>query len=1731
MKKGMKKILAVILAVSMLFSSGCLSVRADEPVREEDADATLMDAETDAPEEAAADVDEDSEDYQAVKAQYDALDDYDNISILQDITFPSGSGGVTITYQSSQEGVLTSAGHIVSQVLVDTPVVVTATLTKNDVTMTRNLRIVILTVHDPDEVAAELGERSRTRMLELCENTAEYFQTSGQIARNADQMKPGQRSQDSLNEFRREIEECRTVKNGNLAAQRLLQAGIAFIESVQTDNTPKEGEEKKSAYREQGRDLVYSTYRARLEGYVFKAKGLLLINPELHPLAAKNVLEQQIARSERVLQEGYEHPYVKTREFDTNMDDDAIQYTTDIRKFICNFNDDQGWRYGMMRAIDWYQQSDVLSDYYGIMEADTNFATVVTPKSVGSSASSDLSVGGEGEQAQYAYAQFDLSKVPESFVDARLAIGGGQGYLDFYLGKNYTWPNVTVKNLFSQNKLKDQQPAGHYNYIFDTAQDLSGIRRYPYVTNAAATAASKSDKTLTLTIGGMDGESVHLYGNASATLPLTLQFQLDTVDRLALQKECEKQIKLKEELVTADVVGYEQKSTETVGMYSQAAIDALRESIDQLRSIYKDNTVSPFTVGIALADVHTKYRELRDSICIRTQVEPNSTVFYAEDELKEFRNTFKADPTFLDIKENVDKNEMSTVREMAEATGMNGSVEKYNALLDKYPAWSTTEYGITTPEGTEKAYITLTLDGRDNETNVNGIGHAWVDNLTAHKTVDGKDISLTLPNPSFEDGSDTVVDGKTVRSKVDKWTSKVTGNGKTSVYNRLNDGYGLAASGNYSLYMENPDRDSSVTWTSATFDIDNAQSYTFYLTVRNIGVMEYQGITMQIHYLDKDGQETGISPEIYNKTKSYTYSFTSTPNILMQQAAICYQVTNDRTYAEYAKHFLSIFMNDHLQGTQTWQIHNYRPNGIDAYGAVQAGRNASSIANTYSIIRNVDGLYEDEEREYLMRQFELLTDMLMDLRDRTEITEDDNEGWGGNWEMDEAAGAAQIAIAALDDGTGHAHLDYSVQYIDNGRRVNEEQMKNVYRDDGGYPESIRYHVECTQKYLILAKAYRNLINFDMFADPTYRLSKALEFMVNQQTPAYSGNGGRISYPPIGDDSQSDGNAFFLCGLYYDEIYKLDPALGLKLYVTWVRAGRPLPGLWNGEQSYAQLFFGRTLDLSEYDDQWAQVLNLKTSDATTEWGNYIMRNNFDSKETYISFNNFKNAIAHGHYDQMSFIMYADNVPLVVDPGINSYWDSHWYRETPAHSLLQFDRNGGFYAGGPGSSVNKDWFTSDYMDYISAQNPDGNWTRNFAFWKGGFEAVVIWDKVTPGTVTRSNYTLSTAKTYADGGITFDGTNKFTAKCFNNIDLELTFLKGNPESYEVEASHAASGTLPVRANADDPVVDVLRVTSAVREDYFTVLFPKTAARGSLDVKTLYQEDGVTVAGLTHSAGNKLYVAVNNGTEDKTVEVVNQSLVNARTGSVVTGSSVRIPAGEILIMYPQGQNNATFTGTTTSGSGSGNSASGGATITGGGMTGSAGNQSGNTETKPDDGAQMPAADASAQVYRNMAAGQKGSIAIPSDPNVNVQLVSSKPEIASVSQSGDIRALKAGKTDIGIYVTKGGVTTKTTITLKVVNKKKVPGTVRALGSVVTTDAGTPVTELTKEMSVNETSSFRIVKDGSAKVSYSVKNSGIARVSDNGTITAKKAGTTRVIAKVSLNGQVQKYRILLTVEK
>lgn len=221
-------------------------------------------------------------------------------------------------------------------------------------------------------------------------------------------------------------------------------------------------------------------------------------------------------------------------------------------------------------------------------------------------------------------------------------------------------------------------------------------------------------------------------------------------------------------------------------------------------------------------------------------------------------------------------------------------------------------------------------------------------------------------------------------------------------------------------------------------------------------------------------------------------------------------------------------------------------------------------------------------------------------------------------------------------------------------------------------------------------------------------------------------------------------------------------------------------------------------------------------------------------------------------------------------------------------------------------------------------------------------------------------------------------------------------------------------------------------------------------------------------------------------------------------------------------------------------NTGSSGGGFIGGGSASSGGNSSGGTsdnDSNTDDSSNTgdtintPAADASARVYRNIAVGQKGKIKTSSAIGAAIQFKSSNKSIATVSDAGVVTALKSGKVNISVYVTKDGVTTKTTIRLTVKNKKKVPTAIRNLGEVKTTAEGTPVTIVTKSMKVKAKSTFKVAKTGNVKVTYSANNSKIVSVTSAGKITAKKAGTTNVIAKVTVNGQMQEYRVKVTVTK
>lgn len=1661
-----------------------------------------------------------SSDYSTVKTAVNEFAAYDGKSIINDIVFPEVSG-VTCTITSSNEKVLTKDGEVVTQVAQDTPVILTATFKKGAVQMTQQISVIVLAVTgEADEYGLKLGENSRRRMYEYCKEVLTDY--SSNLAASESVQEAGQRTQASYDEFKTEVEAANKMENGTYAANRMMQAGIRFIESAKIDNNAIEGEDEKPGSRNIGRKLIYSIYRSRLEGYVFRAESLLRIDSELYPQEAKNALQQQIDRAKRSLDGTFEIPIIANREFATYLDDQTIQYVTDTNRptSACNFT---GWSWGIVRAMEHYLESNTLRDAYINVDAKVQYATQISPDfSNLKSAMESISIGGADEDATYAYLQFDLNNVTATFREARLRVQGSAGaWYDLYVDEeNPVWSDVTSDKIFDDStpRFADAN-AGHF-YLYGSSG--SSPICYSYLTSAVGKVMDSEDKILTLAMGRMDGgASKTIAGTANSAVAnrVGLELQLDIVDRAVLKSECE-EILEKEKALVRGLNGYTEMSSDTVGQYSQETIDAVNAAIDELEGIYNDATISPIKIGAAVATLYSTVRDMRDSICMRTMVEDGATVFYGENEMDTFRETYASSQEYLDIKNDVDGNRMETVDKFYHALGMNGSVDEYNELLDNYPSYETVNLSVTPPAGTKQMEISIALDGRDNETLLNGAGHVWADNLIIQRTDDDGVIQyIQVPNGSFEEGTDkSKEDVSGLNRTVTNWTATTTGNGIAKVYNKNVYGNGYAHAGNYSIYMENPDENSSVTWTSKKFDITEDQcsvGWKAKLYVRNMQIFEYRGAQLSIKCYDEEGNLLLERGPAYTTYKSYTYPFTANPGVLMQEAAICYMVNQDKKYAEYAKKFMTIFLNEHLQGTFYWKIYAWRPNGgLDNYGSVQEGRNAAGIANAYSAIRNVEGLYSDEEREYLLDQLSVLLDHIMDVRDRMELRTED-EWWGDNWTMDEASGTSQLAIAFANE------LDYAIQYFDNGKRINQEQMVGGFRADGGWGEPIRYHVETIDKYCILAKAYRNSMAEDMFLDPSYNLAKALQFMMQEQTPPFVN--GNIGYPPHGDDSMTDGNAFASCGLYYDEVYRTDPELGIKLYCTWVRAGRPIPSFWSCEENYMQMFFGGSIDLSEYDNKTAETLDLKSSDYTKYWGNFIMRNGFTTgKETYLSFENSERGLGgHAHMSQLSMMMYADNVPLVIDPGIVTYTNIWPWHGQEAHSMVQWG-NG---AWGVTKSKQVDWYTSDAMDFVAGK--DGLWTRNIAFWKDGFEAFIVWDAMEEGAKNyQLNYALFTSKKWSDGGIVQDSSNKkkITVKGFSNVDLEMTFVKGDIDSClknENVLTIQAAGSYPTRTGSDVAMTDIIHVPyDKEGDDFLTILFPKTKARGSLDVKEVINANGITATELSHSSGTTIYVVTNNNASDTEVKVTSGSLTDSRTGTIYSNGTVDVPGGGIKVLKVTGSGNSSSSSNNSSSSGGGASVAiaGGVNVT--------------EPENPEGQGEADSENLALVMSKNVRVGSKFTVGLSNlDKTAKVTYTSSNKKIATVSKKGIIKGKKAGKAVVTIVAEQNGLTYRYKLNITV----KKTGTTADSGMSVARVAnakGGPELYMSKDVRVGKKARINFDGLGNAKVSYSSKNKKIATVNSKGVITGKKVGTTVITSSVKGDdGNTYRYRIEIHVKK
>src|SRR5690625_6280579 len=87
----------------------------------------------------------------------------------------------------------------------------------------------------------------------------------------------------------------------------------------------------------------------------------------------------------------------------------------------------------------------------------------------------------------------------------------------------------------------------------------------------------------------------------------------------------------------------------------------------------------------------------------------------------------------------------------------------------------------------------------------------------------------------------------------------------------------------------------------------------------------------------------------------------------MQHDAILYAFSKDTTYAKKVKKQILFKLIEFCQGAEHWLVHNARPDGSDSYGAVQGGRVLSSIASSYSLIKEARA-FTNEEKDHLDRK-------------------------------------------------------------------------------------------------------------------------------------------------------------------------------------------------------------------------------------------------------------------------------------------------------------------------------------------------------------------------------------------------------------------------------------------------------------------------------------------------------------------------------------------------------------------------------------------------------------------------------------------------------------------------------------------------------------------------------------------------------------------------------------------
>lgn len=652
----------------------------------------------------------------------------------------------------------------------------------------------------------------------------------------------------------------------------------------------------------------------------------------------------------------------------------------------------------------------------------------------------------------------------------------------------------------------------------------------------------------------------------------------------------------------------------SIGQYSNLAGEALSQALNQLTKIREENT-DITAIAKELAACLNALWELRLSrvLCSESNLESGGNILLSAAQMEEIRHKIESD--------SLTKGQYEQIKAVADSASLEQRKSAYSALFatsDNYEQLNR-EFVIETsagnrpsfavPKGTVSASFELRLPREDNERD--GLGHIQVWNIGL-KASEGKNILLET--------KDTVA-----------LCNKTSDHEAVWIYDK-------------EIFL----RDDAI--------------YTVMFDAKQDGKLK-KGMQIELTFFDKDGKKLGTREEDFNR-KAWLY--VKKYNLYTQCDAICYWYTKDTAYAEKSKIEMLHFLDDFCQGAHYWLRYNERPEGSDAYGGVQGGRILFTIAVAYSMIRD-SGVWNKEEKDRFYGLVSYMLRYLADLRDRTLLTKERAQRGSSNWQTDMHIGSAAIMMAIPD-------FPNRKLWMYNSEAVLRAQLDYKLNADGSWPESPRYHFASLEHFSLYARLWERESGENWFISRNANMPGLIDmfrYPLYTQTPPYAYFNDSIATPPFGDHKLGNGTEFALYGLYCDQVAQYDRDTAQKMYATWCRANKPVKGFWGESVTLENLMYSSTL---QGEANTSASLELTSCAAFPNSGIYVFRDHFGtSQENYLDVMSSPKRIGHGHKDQGAFIYYYHCIPVIMDSGIEGYFEAStpWHICSYSHAVMQFE----------------------------------------------------------------------------------------------------------------------------------------------------------------------------------------------------------------------------------------------------------------------------------------------------------------------------------------------------------------------------------------------------------------------------------------------------------------------------